>query len=124
VVSHGAKIPEGQQIKRVTVIEGRFTRPARQYAVYVDFGTDSDTNLTGYWRTLILDTDLSIIGVVGENDYTHIEPRSVGDVNGDGLDEVWVGLSGYEGGHAGLIYWRGGTGRDAFRVIANAYNGA
>ena len=93
-------------------------------AVYVDFGTDSDTNPTGYWRTVIVDTDLSIIGIVGENEYIRTEPRSVGDVNGDGLDEVWVGLSGYEGRHAGLIYWHGGTGHDAFRVIANAYNGA
>jgi len=124
VVAHGAKIPEGQQIKRVIAFEGSFTRPTRQYVVYVDFGTDSDTNPTGYWRTVIVDTDLSIIGIVGENEYTRIEPRSVGDVNGDGLDEVWVGLSGYEGRHAGLIYWRGGTGHDAFRVIANAYNGA
>jgi hypothetical protein len=124
VVGHGAKIPNGQQIKRIIAFEGRFTRQDRQYVVYVDFGTNSDTNPIGYWRTLILNTDLSILGVVGENEYTHIEPRSVGDINGDGLDEVWVGLSGYEGRHAGLIYWRGGMGRDAFRVIANAYNGA
>jgi hypothetical protein len=55
--------------------------------------------------------------------YTHIEPRSVGDVNADGLDEVWVSLHGYEGQHAGLIYWRGGAGGDAFRIVANAYNG-
>jgi len=124
VVTRGAKIPQGQQIKRIAALEGRFTRPARQYIVYVDFGTDSDTNLTGYWRTMVLDTDLSIIGVVGENDYAHIEPRSVGDVNGDGLDEVWVDLHGYEGRHAGAIYWRGGSGHDAFRIITNAYNGA
>jgi hypothetical protein len=124
VVAVGARIPDGQQIKHITALEGRFTRPARQYVVYVDFGTDSDTNLKGYWRTVILDSDLSIIGVVGENEYTHIEPRSVGDVDGDGLDEVWVNLFGYEGRHAGLIYWRGHTGRDAFGVIANAYNGA
>jgi hypothetical protein len=124
VVTRGAKIPRGLQIKRMTALEGRFTRQARQYVVYVDFGTDSDTNLTGYWRTIVLDTDLSIIGVVGENDYAHIEPRSVGDINGDGLDEVWVDLYGYEGRHAGAIYWRGGSGNDAFRVITNAYNGA
>jgi len=124
VVARGATIPAGQPIKRIVAFEGRFTRPARQYVVYVDFGTDSDSNLTGYWRTVILDNDLSIIGVVDENEYARIEPRAVGDVNGDGLDEVWVGLYGFEGRHAGLIYWRGGTGRDAFRVIANAYNGA
>ena len=25
-------------------------------------------------------------------EYAHIEPRSVGDIDGDGLDEVWVDL--------------------------------
>jgi hypothetical protein len=120
----GAKIPTGQQIKQIIALQGSFTRPARQYAVYADFGRDSDTNLVGYWRTVILDSDLSIIAVVGENEYTHIQPRSVGDVDGDGLDEVWVGLTGYEGHHAGLIYWRGGAGNDAFGTIENAYDGA
>jgi len=124
VVARGAKMPATMRIKRMTALEGRFTRPARQYVVYVDFGTDSDINPTGYWRTLVLDSDLSIIGVVGENEYAHIEPRSVGDIDGDGLDEVWVDLRGYEGRHAGLIYWRGGSGHDAFGVITNAYNGA
>jgi hypothetical protein len=124
VVTRGAKIPKGQQMKSLVALTGRFTRPARQYVVYVTFGTESDADLHGYWRTALLDSDLSIIAVVGENEYTHIEPRSVGDVNGDGLDEVWVSLHGYEGQHAGLIYWRGGAGGDAFRIVANAYNGA
>jgi len=123
-VRRGAKIPTGQQIKQIIALQGSFTRPARQYAVYADFGRDSDTNLVGYWRTVILDSDLSIVAVVGENEYTHIQPRSVGDVDGDGLDEVWVGLTGYEGHHAGLIYWRGGAGNDAFGTIENAYDGA
>jgi hypothetical protein len=86
-----------------------------EFLVFLTIGTESDPDLRGYWRTAILDSDLSIIALVGENEYTHIEPRSVGDVNGDGLDEVWVSLHGYEGRHAGLIYWRGGAGGDAKR---------
>jgi hypothetical protein len=120
----GAKIPTGQQIKQIIALQGSFTRPARQYAVYANFGRDSDTGPIGYWRTVIMDSDLSAIAVVGENTYTHIQPRSVGDVDGDGLDEVWVGLRGYEGHHAGLIYWRGGAGNDAFELLESAYNGA
>ncbi len=123
-VSLGAKIPSGQQIKHIIALQGSFTRPAPQYVVYVDFGKNSDTNLVGYWRTVILDSDFSIIAVISENEYSHIQPHSVSDVDGDGLDEVWVELQGYEGHQAGLIYWRGGTGSDAFRYIANAYNGA
>ena len=124
VVSLGAKIPAGQQIKEILALEGRFTRPARQYVVYANFGTASDTDSIGYWRTVLLDADLSVIVVVGENEYSHIKPRSVGDVDGDGLDEVWIGIYGYEGQHAGLMYWRGEAGGHSFRIIANAYNGA
>lgn len=123
-VSLGVKTPKALQIKEIIAFEGRFTRPASQYVVYVSFGTDSPSNLVGYWRTAILDTDLSTIAIIGENEYGHIRPRSVGDVDGDGLDEVWVNLGGYEGGNAGLMYWRGGSGSDSFRIIENAYNGA
>jgi len=123
VVSIGAKIPAGQQIKEIRALEGHFTRATRQYVVYVDFGAGPDTSLVGYWRTVVLDADLSLIAVIGENEYSHIEPRFVSDVDGDALDEVWVGLSGYEGRNAGLMYWRGGVGNGSFRIIQNAYYG-
>lgn len=85
-VGQGAKIPPGQRIREILALEGRFTRPARQYVVYANFGTDSDTNPVGYWRTVILDTTLSTFGVVGENEYGHIKPRFVGEVtNRSGL---------------------------------------
>jgi hypothetical protein len=71
-----------------------------------------------------LDTDLSVVALLGENRYAHVMPRSVGDINGDGLDEIWVGLHGYEGRHEGIYYWRGGSGKDAFGLIATAYYGA
>jgi len=38
VVSIGAKIPAGQQIKEIRALEGHFTRATLQYVVYVDFG--------------------------------------------------------------------------------------
>ena len=123
VVSIGAKIPAGRQIKEIRALEGHFTRAARQYVVYVAYGADPDGSLVGYWRTVVLDADLSLIAVIGENEYRHIEPRFVSDVDGDALDEVWVGLSGYEGRNAGLMYWRGGVGNGSFRIIENSYNG-
>ena len=122
-VSIGAKIPPGQQIKEIRALEGHFTRAARQYVVYVDFGAGPDISLVRYWRTVVLDADLSLIALIGENEYSHIEPRFVSDVDGDALDEVWVGLSGYEGRNAGLLYWRGGGGNGSFRIIQNAYHG-
>ncbi len=123
-VKNGAKIPADQQLKDILVVEGFFTRPARQYIVYADFGTDWDGNLIGYWRTVVLDSDLSVIAVVGENNYEHVLPRSAGDVDGDGLDEVWVSLNGYEGYSAGLMYWCGGSGSDSFKIISSSYEGA
>jgi hypothetical protein len=122
IISTGAKIPQRQQIAEIRAFEGRFTRLARQYVVYANFGTDPDGSLVGFWRTMVLDSDLSVIAVVGENEYSHVVPRAVGDVDGDGLDEIWVGLDGYEGRQAGLMYWEG-VGLDSFRMITNTYNG-
>jgi len=122
IISTGAKIPQRQPITEIRAFEGRFTRLARQYVVYANFGTDPDGSLVGFWRTMVLDSDLSVIAVVGENEYSHIVPWAVGDVDGDGLDEIWVGLVGYEGRQAGLMYW-GGVGLDSFRMITNTYNG-
>src|SRR5437588_108654 len=108
VVRQGAKVPSHEnKIEEIIALTGHFTRRDRsQYVVYARFGPTDPDNLKGHWRTVVLDTDLSIIATLGENEYSHIMPRSVGDVNGDGLDEIWADLVGYEGSNTGLLYWR------------------
>jgi hypothetical protein len=72
-------------------------------------------------RRVRLDTDLSVVATLGENEYSHVMPRSVSDANRDGLDEIWADLVGYEGANAGLIYWRPRA--RSFDVIATTYFG-
>ena len=90
-----------------------------QYVAYLRFGDYPEEN----WRAAILDSDLRIISILGENDYAHIKPFAVGDINDDGLDEIWMGFEGSEGINFGLNYWRGGAGKGAFKAIATSYNG-
>ena len=123
VVRQGAKVPPHEnRIEEIIALAGHFTRRDRsQYVVYARFGPTDPDNLKGHWRTVVLDTDLSIIATLGENEYSHIMPRSVGDVNGDGLDEIWADLVGYEGSNTGLLYWR--PRERSFDVIAPTYFG-
>jgi len=65
-----------------------------------------------------------LIAVIGENEYSHIEPRFVSDVDGDALDEVWVGLSGYEGRNAGLCIGVVESGMAHSEIIQNATTGS
>jgi len=122
IVRQGAKVPPKEQIEEIIALTGRLTRQDRaQYVVYATFGPTDPDNLKGHWRTVVLDADLSIIATLGENEYSHIKPRSVGDVNGDGLDEIWADLVGYEGANTGLLYWR--PRERSFDVIATTYFG-
>lgn len=103
------------------VLEGQFTRAVPQYIAYIFYG--GDVLGSAFWRTAVLDTDMSVIAILGENSYGHIIPLSTTDIDGDGLDEVFAKYQGYEGESEGVIYWRGGTGNDAFRAISNTYIG-
>lgn len=120
-VSRGAINPEHAQATETIILTGHFTKQnSPQYVVYIRFG---DYPGYGYWRTVILDVDLSFVAVLAENEYAHIKPVSVGDIDGDGLDEIWTDLVGYEGRHAGIFYWRGTEGKQAFGGIATLYDG-
>jgi hypothetical protein len=119
-MSNEASNPEHNPATESIILEGHFTRrDATQYVAYVRFGEYIDSK----WRTVILDSDLKIISLLGENEYEHIKPLVVGDIDNDGLDEIWTELQGYEGQHFGIWYWRGGSGKDAFRAIATTYDG-
>jgi hypothetical protein len=115
-----AKNPENFPFAEDIIFEGHFTRrDSTQYVAYLRFGDYID----GSWLTVILDSDLKIVSVLGENEYAHIKPLAVGDINNDGLDEIWTDLQGYEGQSLGVWFWRGGVGKGAFRAIVTAYNG-
>lgn len=119
-MSHEAANPEVHSVTENIILEGHFTRKdAPQYIAYLRFGEYIDSK----WRTVVLDSDLKIILVLGENEYAHIKPLVIADINNDGLDEIWTELQGYEGDHFAVWYWRGGTGKDAFRAVATTYYG-
>ena len=135
VVWRGAKVKEtgrrieeaGHRIEELVALRGHFTRRDQwQHVVYARFGPDPlpyPGYRSDYWRTLILNSDLSIVAVLGQDDYDHVVPTSVGDVDGDGLDEIWAGLLGSEGDSFGLFYRRPGKSRQSFDVIRTAYFG-
>ncbi|HEY1266017.1 MAG TPA: hypothetical protein VGH16_02090 [Candidatus Binatia bacterium] len=115
-----ANQPAGYHATEIIILEGNFTRKnSTQYIAYIRFGEYPDDK----WQTTIFDSDLTVISMLGENEYAHIKPLAVGDINQDGFDEIWTELQGSEGRHFALWYWRGGSGKDAFRAIATAYDG-
>ena len=120
VLATGLKKSEKDIVTKFAALRGSFTKHnAVQYVAYIRFLEYPDY----YWRTAILDSDLSIIKVLGENDYAHIVPISVGDVEGDGLDEIWTELLGSEGYNTAIFYLtREGT-QYNFKAIATMYNG-
>lgn len=124
IVTSNAKIPPDRKAQKIIARQGRFNKSGTQYIVYAYFGSAGEYDSRGYWRTIVIDSDLSVIKVLGENEYGHIQPQLVCDINGDGLDEVWITIGGYEGHSYGLIYWLNDAEGGTFRFIVNAYDGA
>jgi len=123
VVATDANIPTGRKAEKIIALQGQFTKRVPQYVVYAFFGHANEYDPKGYWRTMFIDNDLSVIKVIGENGYGHIQPQIVCDINGDGIDEVWITIRGYEGHNYGLIYWSNKA-KDGFQYLINAYDGA
>jgi len=134
----GVAIRGKHRPKELIALAGHFTRhDSVQYVAYLSYHAppdplDPNARLDSpfyaelrsrHWIAAVLDSNFSIISVLGEDDYAHIKPRSVGDLNGDGLDEIWADLEGSEGSHSGVAYWRGGEGEKAFGWIATSYFG-
>jgi hypothetical protein len=116
----GLKKNEKDMVTEFVVLQDSFKTPkSAQYVAYLKFLEYPDD----YWRAAVLDTDLSVIQVLGENEYSHIRPISVGDVNGDGLDEIWTELPGSEGYQTAIFYLTGDAQHPKFTSIATSYFG-
>lgn len=131
--------PQGKhRPKELIALAGHFTRrDSAQYVAYLSYHAPSDPLdpnarldspfyaelRSRHWIAAVLDSNFSIISVLGEDDYAHIKPWSVGDINDDGLDEIWADMEGSEGRHSGVAYWRGGEGENAFAWITTSYLG-
>lgn len=90
--------------ERIQIVSGSFTKvQAQQYAVYINLYDEGEPG-GGNWATVLMDADLSILAVLDQNEHLHVIPEHAGDVNRDGLDEIWVDVSGSEGGSSGLLY--------------------
>jgi hypothetical protein len=119
-LAKGLKKSEKDKVTEFVALQGSFTvRNAVQYVAYIKFLEYPDY----YWRTAILDSDLSVIKILGENDYAHIVPNSVGDVDGDGLEEIWTELLGSEGYNTAIFYLARDSKPPVYYAIATAYNG-
>jgi hypothetical protein len=92
-----ADIRKDQCAETLIVYRGQFTRA--DVAQYVAFFArhSKDTLGEGNWATFVLDSDFSLISILGRDDYLRIIPDGVADVNGDGFDEIWSDDSGFEG---------------------------
>ena len=116
-----AGIEDGSEI-RLAVMSGSLTDPdATEYVVYV-LAIPPD-HQKPEWYSMVLSQELDLISLLGSNSYLRMIPTAVNDINGDGIDEIWVHLQGLEGYSDGVIYFRGWEQRKRFGLIRTALNG-
>jgi hypothetical protein len=96
-VTYPSDTPEKYREERLEILKGRFTKSdGMQYVAIFSRHGEGRSGL-GNWATYVLDSDFSLISVLGRDDYLRITPDGVADVDGDGLDEIWTDDGGYEG---------------------------
>ena len=103
-VQFTSDIPDEERTETLLIYVGHFTRPdTNQYVAF--FSRHSkEAGDVGKWVTYVLDSDFSLIFVLGRDSYLQLKPDGVADVNGDGLDEIWCNDVGYEGTSYSLWY--------------------
>jgi len=115
-------LPKEERTETLIVYEGHFTRTdSKQYVAF--FARHSKDALdVGKWATYVVDSDFSMISVLGRDGYLQITPDGVADVNGDGLDEIWCNDAGFEGTAYSLWYLQSKT-PASFRSVEWPYFG-
>jgi hypothetical protein len=106
-------------VSEIIELTGRFVPSNEQQRVALIRGMAD-----GIWTTMILDSSLSVIHVLGSNSYLEIEPIATSDINVDGIEEIWVHLQGLEGFSDGIIYFSGSTAQIPFTLVRTFLNGA
>ena len=99
-----ADIPQEERAETLLTYQGHFTRTdSIQYVAF--FARHSrDAVDVGKWVTYVVDSDFSLISVLGRDSYLQVTPDGIADVNGDGLDEIWSHDAGFEGTAYSLWY--------------------
>lgn len=102
-------IPNEERTETLLIYEGHFTRnDGNQYIAF--FARHSkDAIDVGQWVTYVVDSDFSLLAVLGRDSYLQITPDGIADVNGDGLDEIWCNDVGFEGTAYSQWYLRNTT---------------
>lgn len=122
-LDHPDGTPAALQRELVLGFSGHFTRPDRlQHVAYVAFYEEGYLDL-GNWATILLDTDLSLLAVLGRDEYLHLVPTAASDIDGDGLDEIWVNLRAYESENHGVLYLNRAIPVPTFTLLDTIYPG-
>ena len=97
-------IGQSDQTETLISYTGHFTRKeSEQYVAF--FARHAKGALDdGEWAAYIVDSDFSLVAVLDRDEYLHVVPDGIVDVNGDGLDEIWANELGYEGSAYSLWY--------------------
>jgi hypothetical protein len=105
-VQFPSDLPNDERTETLLIYEGHFTRTdSIQYVAF--FARHSkDAVDVGKWVTYVVDSDFSLMSVLGRDAYLQITPDGVADVNGDRLDEIWCNDVGFEGTAYSLWYLR------------------
>lgn len=122
-VQYPSEIPQEERTETVVIFEGHFTRTdSRQYVAY--FARHSkDAVDVGKWVTYVVDSDFSVVSVLGRDAYLQLTPDGLADVNGDGLDEIWCNDAGFEGTAYSLWYLDSRTAPVLFASVKWPYFG-
>jgi hypothetical protein len=116
-------LPAALQQPRVVAYSGHFTdRRHVQYIAYVAYYAKEDPS-DANWATFVFDPQDGSVVVLGRNQPSQIIPDRVGDVDGDGLDEIWARISTAEGGSAAVFYKSGSANSPVFSNISTLYWG-
>jgi hypothetical protein len=120
--------PEGD----VGILEGHFSEMnKKQFVVRVIARSEPDlpfkkmnphfSGVVQWGSTVVLDSDLSPIELLNKSLDVELIPDSVGDINNDGLDEIWAVRSILTAGDSApfnkIYYWRGQDEKQKFGMI-------
>ena len=116
-------IPRDLRTETLDVYVGHFTRTDKEQYVAFFARHSKDALDVGKWVTYVVDSDFSVIDVLGRDDYLQIIPDGIADVDGDGLDEIWCNEVGFEGTAYSLWYLSKGKKPAKFSHVDWAYSG-